>query len=171
MAKLCPRSCWMTPNGSSKPRSFKAIRSVDLKAVTRRIEGYGSAFMTSGCPIYHWVTCKCQVSLHCYLLKVASSQKVFTLTEISKKKVPNHSPEDLLFSWIVLREVIRIWAKVKKFLRLNHLYSQQIFFHTSAISRVIFFQFVIYLLLLIATYLTKVETIYYDANGKRLLNP
>ena len=61
------------------------------------------------------------------LQKVAYSQNVFHFgLNRQKKKMSN--PEHLLFRWIVLRTMIwhlfwEIWAKVKTFLRLSHLYS------------------------------------------------
>ena len=40
------------------------------------------------------------------VLKAAKSRKVFHFGSNLKKKVPNYSPELILFWWIVLREVI-----------------------------------------------------------------
>ena len=68
-----------------------------------------------------------------------TSQRVFHFGSNLQKKVPSHNPEHLLFTrWIALRILIwhfflKIWAKVKNFLRSRLRFSEIIFqiFHSS----------------------------------------
>ena len=56
-------------------------------------------------------------------------QKVFYFDPNQQNLVPSHDPEHLFFIWTVFRVVIwhpflEIWAKVKNFLKLSHLWKQ-----------------------------------------------
>ena len=61
------------------------------------------------------------------LLKVAQSQNVFHVGPNLQKGVPNHDPEQYpptkkMIRVIIWHPFLEIWAKVKNFLRLSHLY-------------------------------------------------
>ena len=61
------------------------------------------------------------------LLKVAQSQNVFHVDPNLQRGVPNHDPEQYppkkkMIRVIIWHPFLEIWAKVKNFLRLSHLY-------------------------------------------------
>ena len=79
---------------------------------------------------YFWINCQFYIS--------GGNNNLRILTPISKKLVPNHFPEHLLFTQV--DSALQIGAKVKNFLRLSYL-QNFIFISKDNIIHIMYFSF------------------------------